>query len=134
MTTRTASLLFLFVAAVILTGPVMGLVLRSLEGFDIAGMWLGVVVVVLSVSVVLFAGRRYILPMALTQSRTAFAVIALISAVTFSVALASAWLLQAVIGPRLPYGPVRGAIWFAGLWFAVDALHRREAARRYRLP
>ena len=133
MSIRTASLLFLFVSALLIAGPLAGLMLRLADGSGAAGPWLALALAASCVSLTMFLGRKYILPIEMADSSMALPVVVLAAGATLAVALVAAWILWTLIGPRLPYGATRLGMWFAGLWLVVDTLHRGREQGRLRV-
>lgn len=129
MTTRTASLLFLFVIGFLLSGVLLAAVQPAAFRFDASTPWLVPAIAVLCYTITLFAGRGYILPHDMADSvMHALATVAALVTLTMGVGLAGVWMARAVID-GVP-GVLVLALWFGALWIGVDALHRSRRQRR----
>jgi hypothetical protein len=121
MSTRTASLLMLFIAALMATGVVVAVGVAALHGSGAAGPWLVPVVAVVCHTTILFLGRHHILPVALAASlRRAAATVFAMVVVTLAVAWGGIWLLQWLIGRALVPATLTVLVWFVLLWLAVQ--------------
>ena len=120
MTNRTASLLMLFVAALVATGLLLAIAVNALDGSRTAGPWLAPTIAVLSQVTMFYLGRRFILPPAVAQSGVRSAVtVAGMVIVTLGLAVAVVWLLQRASGRAVAAPTFTLLLWFALLWVAV---------------
>lgn len=126
MTNRAASLLMLFVAGLILTGPLLAGALRLAEGFGGAGPWLAPAIAIVCCTLVFFAGRRFILPPATARSTPrALGTLLIVVGGTMVLAFSAGWMLSSVFGRISAAVPVL-ILWFAALWWALSMLHRTD--------
>ena len=124
MTNRTASLLVLFVGALVATGVLMAIAVRTLEPFGMSGPWIVPVIAVLCHTTAFHLGRRYILPRSLASSSAKSAVtLMFIVILTMAGAMAGAWGVQWAIGRQIASPALTLGLWFGLLWLAVRAQH-----------
>jgi hypothetical protein len=125
MTNRTASLLLLFLVALLATGILLALAVRLLEGTAASGPWLAPLIAWVCQVIALYGGRRFILSRAVAASpgRSALTIILLVGG-TMAVAGAVGWLVARTIGGRVVPPAFMLALWFVLLWAAVS---RRNA-------
>lgn len=134
MTSRTASLLLMFVAAIGMAGLLLAMVTRVVEGTAVTGMWLWPLIASLCLSAVLFAGRHYVLPPTIARSPARSAV-AIVFAVTLTMAVAvfAVWGVVGAVAetasPRVTRPMVLLSVWFGLLWVAFSRMARRSADR-----
>jgi hypothetical protein len=134
MTSRTASLLLMFVAALAAAGLVLALVSRVGEGSALVGAWLLPVIAALCLSVVLFVGRHYVLPPVIARSPVRAAVV-IVGAVTITMTMAvvAVWGVVgtvAGIAAQRATGPLLLlSVWFGLLWAAFTRMARATAGR-----
>lgn len=126
MTNRTASLLMLFAAALIVSGPLVGIVLRVVPGQVSGSAAIAPAVALLCFTAVFYFGRRFILPpdthrSSLRALGTLFAILA----VTMVVAFGIGWVLNAAIG-GISISVPAFVLWFAALWWVITMLNRRR--------
>jgi hypothetical protein len=131
MTTRTASLLFLFLAAVGATFVLAGLGLAALARLDTGGPWVIPAAAWICGSGMFFLGRRYILPHGLARSTSLAAVTSLLlTAATLATVAGAAWAFRRA-GAQLAV-PWMLALWFVTLWVGIaviDSYHRGRYVR-----
>ena len=134
MTSRTASLLLMFVAALGAAGVVLALVSRVVEGSAVVGMWLLPGVAALCLSVVLFVGRHYVLAPVVARApvRAAVAIVGAVT-ITMTMAVVAVWGIVGTvtgIAAQRATGPlVLLSVWFGLLWVAFTRMARRTAGR-----
>lgn len=133
MSSRTLSLLLLFVIGLALTG--LALAATVAAGAVVAGPWLVPFTAVICFTATLFAGRRFILPAGMAaRTGSALGRILLVVAGSMTAAFGLMWLVQRAVGQPVP-GPIPGVVvWFVALWLAVTALHRGGSRHAPRLP
>jgi hypothetical protein len=128
MTSRTASLFFLFLAAVGSTSVLGGLGVAVLARMDAAGPWVIPAAAWICSSATFFLGRRYILPQGLARATTRAAFTSLLlTAVTLGTVAVAAWAFHRV-GAQLAVPWMLG-VWFVTLWIGVaviDSHHRAQ--------
>lgn len=121
MTSRTASLLMLFVAALIATGVLLAVTVRVLEGSSASGPWLAPFIAVTCQATTLYLGRRFILPyrMAVSAARSAVTIVAMVAS-TMAIAAGVGWVVERTIGWVIASPVFTLALWFVLLWGAVS--------------
>ena len=125
MSNRTASLLMLFVAAVLVTGVVLAAALRSLQGTAIAGPWMPPAFAVLCFTTVFYVGRRHLLPYRLAASPgRAAATLAVLTSLTLAAALGVVFVLRSAVGSAAEVPSVTLPLWFALLWLTLQRTRR----------
>lgn len=121
MSPRTASLLMLFVAALGVTGVLLAIAVRTLDGTEISGPWLAPTIAVLCQTIALYWGRWYVLPQRAWDSRARTAVVlATVVALTMAVAVAMVRSIQWIAGAELAIPSLTLPLWFALLWLIVS--------------
>lgn len=123
MSQRDLSLVLLCILGVVLTGFVLSLATVVLAPSGRAGAWLLPVTAALCFMATLFAGRRYILPVAATSAATVLLSLTLL----VTSAMLATWLLMRV--GQWMFGGVGGATpllvtFFLLVWFGVNRLAR----------
>ena len=120
MTNRTASLLMLFVAALIATGVSMAIAVSALEPTGVSGPWLVPAIAVLCYTTALYLGRHHILPRSLAESPARSVVtLGVMVVVTLSAAVVGARAAQWAIGREVATPALTLTLWFVLLWLAV---------------
>ena len=120
MRTRTASLLMLFVVALLATGVLLALAVRALDGTTWSGPWLAPIIAAACQVVTLFAGRRFILsPVAAASPLRVAITLSLIVAGTMVIAAGVVWTVERTIGWILETPALILALWFVLLSAAI---------------
>jgi hypothetical protein len=124
MTNRTASLLMLFVAALMTTAVLLALIIGAIDSVEAAGPWLAPLVAVVCQTGMLYLGRRFILSPAFTTSasRAAFTILPLVI-VTLLGAYAVGWSLRWAVERAVAAPALTLILWFALLSAAVNRQH-----------
>lgn len=131
MTNRTASLVMMFIMALVATAVLMAGLLRLLDGATASGPWLLPVLAAGCQAVVLFLGRHHILSPVCAASAGRAAI-----TILMMVALTLAGAVAVVGGVRWLLGSVKGApillfaVWFVLLWMMVQRQARRPRTVR----
>jgi hypothetical protein len=130
MTNRTASLLMLFVAALIATGVLLGLVVTALDGTRWSGVWVAPLIAAVCQTIALYLGRRFILPPAVAQSRlhAAWSIVTIVAG-ALAAALLSVWAMRWVGARTFTMPSVTLVLWFIFLWLAVRRQHWHARVR-----
>jgi hypothetical protein len=129
VTTRTVTLLMLSLGALAVTGALQPVALRlNME----SPLWL-VALGVVCMTLALFAGRRYLLPHAVTESaRKALATTAAVVVISLAAAALVSTLMRLLIGTRLSSATSIGFLWLVALYLAFGRLH--QASQKQKLP
>jgi hypothetical protein len=131
MSTRTFSLLMLFLIALAVSALLVAMLQPLALRLELSTPWLVPLVGVLSYSATFFLGRRYILPGQIAHA-PALAIGTVVLLTTLSLVLV--WVIISLIqalGGGIP-GGLALILWFVALWVAVGALHR--TSRHQQLP
>ena len=133
MTHKTVALLLLFAAALLVTGMVLTGIITIVDGTVVSGPWLPVAIAVVCQTVVLFAGRRHILPKAAAE-RSWHVAWVLVTSVggTLLGALVAAWTMRWFAGEDVNMPSVTLPLWLALLWWTIHRQQHRESVRRVR--
>jgi hypothetical protein len=122
MSNRTVSLLLLFVAGLGAASILLAGAVRALDGTVASGPWLAPVLAVGCVTMMLYLGRRYVLPPSHARTAAPAAVrLTLTVAATLAVTALAIWIAQLTFGSVAAL-PVLGAtLWFLLLSWTTGA-------------